>query len=1136
MKNTAEAQVETELSHEVRLGLVLYGGVSLAIYMNGTTNELHRAVRGRGVYFLLKHLLDADITVDVASGASAGGINGIFLSFALANGREFGTCADLWRRDGDLGSLLRSLDGDTVPSVLDSEHYRDVLENGFRVMWDNETHPNEPERPSPTRELDLFVTATSFYGRYAQAVDSTGRVIETKQHRTVFLLKHRERKGSKCQLDPRTDPFGRSPAEEPGDTEQTRSDRLAPDAGLLALAKLAQITSCFPGAFAAVHVDAARTGAHSPTSEADQKLKVWGDLPIGDHYFVDGGVLDNKPFTTTLDTIFHRPADRRVCRHVLYLEPDPERFSTERQEQQSGGGGLVAPSFVSSVLDSMTRLPSYESIADDLARIAEHNASIQRFDELVETLRMSGGANPSRATYLTARLLAIGQRVNAELAEALASVEFPASGGDAEQPARLSSEAIGDLLRRLSAVIQAPAAEPTPALLKKLDVDFYIRRLLALTYVLEKKSSVHGVEPEARELWKHVNEELQRLEIVRSAMERVVVPPWIWAGGAGFDDRVKEADAGKLWKEIERRTQILLDAGAPEPEAPSSRYPTRAATSDVRRQILLDKDADRARFREMLEDRLKVIQKLDFGALPEGTPSPTLLEESDARLRSLIQASACDVKDFLTTFEEQEDALRFPLEFAARVRQRDQINVVRLSPFDAQSGFSKRALEDKISGETFAHFGAFLKRSWRSNDILWGRLDGISRLVETLFLHTPFGNDAALARRPALLAALGKSTEERRAFLGRLFPQLDARLRARPANQETDPLSRVLAVLEATSAPGPRALVTLLTETAQLDALCEDLPKVVADAAEEQLEWGQRKINGGPSSDAEATEDGPQVSRLEKAARNAEGQAKSARSEARKADRDASDAELAARKARAKVPKLLAKPTAEARAAAKVRFSPKAWEFEASPGALDANVLSLATRLFAERSLASMSTDDIARYFREQYAVGSESAFRTIPATVLADLGARGAVLTEHALVGSGQIGETLRENGLYRLILRWPLRLIAALAAFLRRSPQYRVSLVVGSLLYATLAIVANVLLAGALYEKDAVGRTVAIWAFGLLPFTALVFAWIIWPSRIGKRVLVGVLLVGIAFAAWWKWQLIAEYLNEKCVQACGS
>src|SRR5690606_41684956 len=101
---STEGTKPAEFQRDIRLGLVLCGGVSVAIYMDGTTNELFRAVRGRGVYFLLKHLLHADITVDVASGAAAGGINGMFLAFALANDREFGSCAELWRRDGDLNT------------------------------------------------------------------------------------------------------------------------------------------------------------------------------------------------------------------------------------------------------------------------------------------------------------------------------------------------------------------------------------------------------------------------------------------------------------------------------------------------------------------------------------------------------------------------------------------------------------------------------------------------------------------------------------------------------------------------------------------------------------------------------------------------------------------------------------------------------------------------------------------------------------------------------------------------------------------------------------------------------------------------------------------------------------------------
>lgn len=1120
---------EAERAHEVRLGLVLYGGVSLAIYMNGTTNELFRAVRGRGVYLLIKHLLDADITVDVASGASAGGINGIFLSFALANGREFGTCADLWRRDGDLGSLLRKVDGAAVPSVLDSEHYRDVLENGFRVMWENERHPDEPELPSATRELDLFVTGTNFYGRYSQAVDSTGRVIETKQHRTVFLLKHRDRAGSKCQLDPRRNARGGWDL-----SDRDRGDGLdapqrppEPDVGLLSLAKLAQITSCFPGAFAAVHVDATDGGTDTPMGQADQRLKVWGLLPEGDTYFVDGGVLDNKPFTTTLDTIFHRPAHRRVCRHVLYLEPDPERFPADKRGKRDAEGRFVAPTFISSVLDSVTRLPSYESIADDLARIAEHNASIQRFDELVKALGTNGGAPPSQGTYLLTRLLAVGQRVNAELAEALGSLEFVPAGGEQHAKVRLSSEAIGNFLKELTKRIQEVTAEERGELLKALDVDFYLRQLLALTYALEERSD----DPKARELWKHVNQEIQWLEIVRSAMERVVVPGWMWQGGDGFDVRLENLDTEKVWQEIALRARMLLDPRALTVEPPPPTFPAKAGAVESE-PLLAEKERQRALFRQALESRLKAVQALDAAAVARAEPHPTLLERCDERLDALIAASGVELRDFPRQFREREDPLRFPLEFAARVHQRDKINLVRLSPFDAQSGYSRRSLEDKISGETFGHFGAFLKKSWRSNDILWGRLDGISRLVETLLVHTDFEGPESDRGVERVRAALGATHGDRRTFLGRLFPHLHARIAAREESHH-DELAALLDLLESDSALDRSTLVKVLTETAQLDALCEDLPKVIADAAEEQLAWGQRKIGGLPGGRSPTA--GRTLVALEQAATKAEARAKAARAKARELDGEASKAELDARKARAKAERVKTDAAPDtASAPPKLRFSPETWQFEATGAALDTNVVNLATRVLAEQSLAQMSPAALGQYFTQEYAVGSETAFVTMPVTVLADLGAHATVLAEHALLGSGPGGDALRDNGLYRLVVHWPLKLIAALAAFLRRSPQYRVSLVVGSLLYAALALVANLVFAGSLYREDGVSRTVAVWAFALLPFTALVFAWVIWRSRVGKRALVGGLLVAAALTVWWKSDDIARELRVGCVRQC--
>ena len=87
-----------------------------------------------------------------------------------------------------------------------------------------------------------------------------------------------------------------------------------------------------------------------------------------------------------------------------------------------------------------------------------------------------------------------------------------------------------------------------------------------------------------------------------------------------------------------------------------------------------------------------------------------------------------------TMYEEFEllDAHLYPLQLAGNLEGLDVIRTVRISPRDAQRGFSRKPLEEKVAGKSLAHFGGFLKRSWRSNDILWGRLDTVCQLTECL--------------------------------------------------------------------------------------------------------------------------------------------------------------------------------------------------------------------------------------------------------------------------------------------------------------------------------------------------------------------------------------------------------------------
>src|SRR5262245_9765799 len=100
------SQRSVRKSQEIRLGLVMSGGVSLAVYINGVSHELFRAVRGRGVYRLLQALTDSEIVVDILSGTSAGGINGVLLATALCNETEFASSSALWRNQASIEHLI----------------------------------------------------------------------------------------------------------------------------------------------------------------------------------------------------------------------------------------------------------------------------------------------------------------------------------------------------------------------------------------------------------------------------------------------------------------------------------------------------------------------------------------------------------------------------------------------------------------------------------------------------------------------------------------------------------------------------------------------------------------------------------------------------------------------------------------------------------------------------------------------------------------------------------------------------------------------------------------------------------------------------------------------------------------------
>ena len=62
------------------------------------------------------------------------------------------------------------------------------------------------------------------------------------------------------------------------------------------------------------------------------------EFPPGWTWFVDGGVLDNKPFGPAIQAIRERPAECEVDRRLLYLEPDPGEAQTAVEAGRAGNG------------------------------------------------------------------------------------------------------------------------------------------------------------------------------------------------------------------------------------------------------------------------------------------------------------------------------------------------------------------------------------------------------------------------------------------------------------------------------------------------------------------------------------------------------------------------------------------------------------------------------------------------------------------------------------------------------------------------------------------------------------------------------------------------------------------------------
>ncbi|MBI4233194.1 MAG: patatin-like protein [Chloroflexi bacterium] len=651
--------VGSQREGEVRIGLVLYGGVSLAIYIHGATLEFLRLVQaseGAAVNGYTRLLQEASTraTVDIISGASAGGINGVTLAKALCNGSSLEGLKQLWRQKADLSLLLHRPDTADPKALLNEVYYEARIREALETMdRDRSTRPL-------AKALDLFLSSTDLHGRVLAVKDFLGNPVQTRQHRKVFHLRFRTRGYN--AYDP---------------TLGYPWNDLAPEKNET-LVRLCRATSAFPVAFRPV----------TATRGQDPALFFDPEDPRVVH-LSDGGILNNKPFTAAIKSIFTRSADRKVNRVLFFVEPDPETFAPEAESPPE-------PSFLDVATRALTGIPLYQSIAADLQDVQERNTRIREFQGMAK--RVEELLRQVHGPYLAALGMGLpaygrGSGYRARLqGEVLYQgyQELKLEGVKRTLKARFAG-ALSDrpaAQRAFAAAVDYAARRDPGGFLQAFDTDFRVRKYYRMIELLEEFSA----------------------------------QPTVAQGAADFS-RLES----RLWAHLDRARDNEWRAWTTEPEGwfRSELTALRALTGARLRQgvrLLL------------AQAQARLLQEFDtLRSEARGT-----VARIDARMQWVVRRLPPGTQlqlpiDAFRALREQfelRDMFLYPMALLSNLGERDPIEIVRISPRDAT--FIQKPAGDKVAGDALFHFGGFLKESWRANDILWGRLDAAELIARTL--------------------------------------------------------------------------------------------------------------------------------------------------------------------------------------------------------------------------------------------------------------------------------------------------------------------------------------------------------------------------------------------------------------------
>ncbi|MFM7404859.1 MAG: patatin-like protein [Erythrobacter sp.] len=755
---------------ELRLALVCYGGVSLAVYMHGVTKEVwHLARPSRAFHhpaavplagvaaayrdFLRSierdHGLKLRVLPDVLTGASAGGINAVFLAQAIHAGHSLEPLTDLWLSNADVSELtdpdaepmwrygklwaqpiaewFLSRPGNAVSATVSPETRAEVRAKVSRLVrgrWfsppfsgarfsamlyealvkmaaEGDGIPLLPEG----YPIDLAVTVTDFRGHAETLRLNSPAQVEETEHRLPVTFRARVGEGNDTVL---ADP--------------------------LELVLAARATASFPGAFPPLMLDeidalAAAEGHHWASRGAFLSRIMPAHVArgtIGDVALIDGAVLVNAPFGAALGALHGRPAEREVDRRFVYLDPRPDGRSPDPGTRSREVG------FFGAIFGSLSTIQREQPIRDDLERIAQQSHDAARLKRIIMDLQ----GDIDRAV------------------EKLFGYTFLL---DRPTPKRLAG---------WRAKAQQAAAERAGYAFGAYALTKFEGILLSLARLMLKAAGKAQADPAplVQALRSHLEARgLGQLTDTQGGATMSAIA-FFRAHDTGFRIRRLQLLSRKLARDWE------LDPAIPEEALDRAR--------DRLYQILAlyyhaDEDVPHsARFRELARSAVEAP-----GAVLDFLATTRLLPETDLAAEELLIDALEDMpkplkRRMLLTYLGFPfyDVATMPLSRGDGLDEFNPVKIDRISPDDALS-IREGGTVATLRGIEFYNFGAFFSRDYRENDYLWGRLHGAERMIDLVASSVTTGiSGEALraAKRAVFLAVLDEEESAGRCQRGLL--------------------------------------------------------------------------------------------------------------------------------------------------------------------------------------------------------------------------------------------------------------------------------------------------------------------------------------------------------------------------------